>query len=189
MSNPLSYYLVDARISASEKYLSLCISWKSSCILMNKGQLISEAIFSFLQFFQKRTKYLQNFALATRAEVFRSFFGRIENKKICFWDYLTIRSSLISNFNLLFGGKGKKCSFSIPCGIVKNEISLVERLLLCIFYTKKKENTFLLYLLPKVITVIWVWYNSSDILRGIFFQSHNFRCYLKVRKSRIDFFK
>ena len=62
-------------------------------------------------------------------------------------------NSLISNFNLLFGGKGQKCSFSIPCGIVKNEISLVERLLLCIFYTKKKK-ILVHYLLPKVITVI-----------------------------------
>ena len=74
------------------------------------------------------------------------------------------KSSFISNFNLLFGGKGKKCSFSIPCGIVKNEISLVERLLLCIFYTKKKK-ILVHYLLPKVITVIWELY-SSDILKG-----------------------
>ena len=49
-----------------------------------KGQLISEAIFLALNSSKKRTQYLKFFALATRAEVFRSFFGRIEIKIICF---------------------------------------------------------------------------------------------------------
>ena len=48
-----------------------------------------------------------------------------------------------------------------PCGIVKNEISLVERLLLCIFYTKKKKKGLFYYLLPKIITVILEWYTRS----------------------------
>ena len=49
-----------------------------------KGQIISEAIFLVLNSSKKQTKRLQDFALTTRAEVFRSFFGRIENKKKIF---------------------------------------------------------------------------------------------------------
>ena len=49
-----------------------------------KGQLISEEIFLVLNSSKKRTQYLKFFALATRAEVFRSFFGRIEIKIIGF---------------------------------------------------------------------------------------------------------
>jgi hypothetical protein len=62
-------------------------------------------------------------------------------------------SSLINNFNLLFGGKGRKCSFSIPCGIVKNEISLVEKATF-VHFLHKEEKIIFHYLLPKVITVI-----------------------------------
>ena len=53
-------------------------------ILDAKGQIISEAIFLGFNSSKKRTKYFQKFALATRAEVFRSFFGRIEKTKKCF---------------------------------------------------------------------------------------------------------
>ena len=48
---------------------------------LTKGQLISKAIFLSFNSSKKWTKYLQSFALATRAEVFRSFFGRIEKEK------------------------------------------------------------------------------------------------------------
>ena len=47
-------------------------------IYMVKGQIISEAIFLVLNSSKKQMKCLQNFAPATRAEIFRSFFGRIE---------------------------------------------------------------------------------------------------------------
>ena len=50
-------------------------------IFFAKGQLISEAIFFGFNSSKKRTKYLQNFALANRADVFRPLFGRIKNKK------------------------------------------------------------------------------------------------------------
>ena len=40
-------------------------------IATSKGQIISEAIFPRFNSSKKRTKYLQTFALATRAEVFR----------------------------------------------------------------------------------------------------------------------
>ena len=62
-----------------------------------KGQLNSEAIFLGFNSSKKRTKYLQNFALATRAEVFRLFFGRTEDKKNCFWDYLTFKNYALEN--------------------------------------------------------------------------------------------
>ena len=55
-----------------------------NCSFHTKGQLISEAIFLSFNSSKKRTKYLQNFALATRAEVFRLFFGRIETRKKIF---------------------------------------------------------------------------------------------------------
>ena len=48
-----------------------------NCI--TKGQIISEAIF-----LPKDERNLPNSALATRAELLDSFFGRIENKKNCF---------------------------------------------------------------------------------------------------------
>ena len=46
-----------------------------------KGQIISEAIFLVVKSSKKQTKCLLNVALATRNEVFCSFFGRIENEK------------------------------------------------------------------------------------------------------------
>ena len=49
-----------------------------------KGQLISKANYLDLDSSKKQTKYLPNSALATRAEFFGSFFGRIEDKIICF---------------------------------------------------------------------------------------------------------
>ena len=55
----------------------------------SKGQLISETIFLCLNSSKKQKQYLKFFALATRAEVFRYFFGRIKIKIICFWNYLT----------------------------------------------------------------------------------------------------
>ena len=58
---------------------------KLSWVLI-KGQIISEAIFLVLNSSKKQTKCLQNFALATKEKVFRSFFGSIENKKKVFWD-------------------------------------------------------------------------------------------------------
>ena len=44
------------------------------------GQIISKANYLVPNSFEKRTKYLPNSALATRAEFFGLFFGRIENK-------------------------------------------------------------------------------------------------------------
>ena len=46
-----------------------------------KGQSISEAVFHCSNSSKKWTKFLQKFALATRADVFCSFFGRIGSKK------------------------------------------------------------------------------------------------------------
>ena len=56
------------------------------------------------------------------------------------------------------------------------------------FLHKEEEKRKILfhYLLPKVITVIWELY-SSDILNGIFFKSHNFRC--KSKEVRRFFFQ
>ena len=59
-------------------------SWVYFCNMPTKGQLISEAIFLCFDSSKKRTKYLQNFTLDTRAEVFCSFFGRIEIKEFFF---------------------------------------------------------------------------------------------------------
>ena len=50
--------------------------------MVHKGQKISKANQHVLDSSKKRTKYVPNSALATRAEDFRSFFGRIENKEI-----------------------------------------------------------------------------------------------------------
>ena len=47
-----------------------------------KGQKISKANYHVLTSSKKRTKYLPNIALATRAEDFRSFFGRIDKEEI-----------------------------------------------------------------------------------------------------------
>ena len=46
----------------------------------NKGQLISKPNYLDLDSSKIRTKYLTNSALAIRAEVLGSFFGKIENK-------------------------------------------------------------------------------------------------------------
>ena len=49
-------------------------------IAHSKGQKISKVNYVVLNSSKKRTKYLPNSALSTRAKTFRSFFGRIENK-------------------------------------------------------------------------------------------------------------
>ena len=58
-----------------------------------KGEIILKANCLVLNSSKKRTKYLSNSALATRTEFFGWFFGRIGNKEICFWDYLTFTNN------------------------------------------------------------------------------------------------
>ena len=57
----------------------LCITELSK--LCTKGQFISKGLFDFLNSSKKRTKYLQNFALATRAEAFRLFLEDLRTRK------------------------------------------------------------------------------------------------------------
>ena len=51
---------------------------------LEKDQIISNANYLCPNSSKKQTKYLQNSALVTGVELFGSFFGRIENKYICF---------------------------------------------------------------------------------------------------------
>ena len=89
--------LIAPMIKLTTVFRKVQIFWEGHKILkkiynlfyVTKGQLISEAIFLALNSSKKRTQYLKLFALATRAEVFRLSFGRIEIKMICFWNYLT----------------------------------------------------------------------------------------------------
>ena len=46
------------------------------CMFFIKNQIVSKANYLVLKSSKKRTKYFQNFAPATRAEVFRSFFWK-----------------------------------------------------------------------------------------------------------------
>ena len=57
--------------------------------MSDKGQIISEANYLFLNSSKKRTKNFCPSSWGNILEKFRSFFGRIENKIICFWNYLT----------------------------------------------------------------------------------------------------
>ena len=63
---------------------SMFIVLPVSRLTSSKGQIISEAIFLGFNSSKKRTKYFQKFALATWAEVFCLFFGRIEKTKTSF---------------------------------------------------------------------------------------------------------
>ena len=60
-----------------------------TCYFHTKGQSFSKANYLVLNSPKKRTKIFYPRILATRIEVFRSVFGRIENKIICFRDLLT----------------------------------------------------------------------------------------------------
>ena len=76
------------------------ITWETVCVktkptkLWFKGQIISEAffLFSILPKNERRTSALV--ARANFCQYFFRFFGRIEAKKDCFWNYLTFSTFL-----------------------------------------------------------------------------------------------
>ena len=77
----LSRFLVHLRIVDDRIFSSLA-----------KGQLISKGNFGVFNSSKKPTWKFKFLPYPTRAEIFRSFFGRIENTKIFFWKYLTFRN-------------------------------------------------------------------------------------------------
>ena len=62
------------------------IFWKQ----LAKGQIISKCLFGVFNFFQKTN---ENKSHSSRNEFVCSFFGRIQDTKICFWDYLTFNNT------------------------------------------------------------------------------------------------
>ena len=74
---------------SSEKQFEQC--WRLKVSKFQK-QIILFSIFP-------KTKQLYSRILAIRIEGFCSFFGRIENKKICFRDLLTFKNEFIGSFH------------------------------------------------------------------------------------------
>ena len=84
-----------------ENFWTLTIFWAAPEI-EKFGQLkVSEfqkQIILFSIFPKKRMKNFYSRILTTRIEVFRSFFGRIENKMMCFRDLLTFKKYVFLHF-------------------------------------------------------------------------------------------
>ena len=67
----------------------------NGCWQMHKGQLISKGLFGFFNSSKKRTKIFCPSRLGQKLKLLGSFFGRIEETKMSFQNWLTFKGQII----------------------------------------------------------------------------------------------